>query len=182
MQPNRVVITGIGVITSIGQTKEVFWQNLAEGRSGVDLISRFDASSFPVRIASEVKGFQAQDYLTLKEAKRMDRFTQFALAAAIQAMNDAKVEEGEEDLGVIVGSGIGGLETLVAQQDILVQKGPDNVSPFLVPMMILNAACAHIAIRFRAKGCSFAPVTACASSLHALGEAYQAIKSGKARL
>lgn len=182
MQQNRVVITGIGVITSIGLTKEEFWQNLAEGCSGVDLISRFDASSFPVRIASEVKGFRAQDYFTSKEALRMDRFAQFALAAAIQAMNDAKVEEGGEDSGVIVSSGMGGLETLLAQQDILVQKGPSKVSPFLVPMMIPNAACAHTAIRFRAKRCSFAPVTACASSLHALGEAYQAIKAGRARL
>lgn len=177
-----MVITGIGVITSLGQTKEEFWQGLTEGRSGVTRISSFDPSPFPVRIASEVKDFRAQDYFTTKEANRLDRFTQFALAAAIQAAHDAKIQEGREDVGVIVGSGVGGLGTLVAQQEILSQKGPDRVSPFLVPMMILNAACAQIAIRFRAQGCSFAPVTACASSLHALGEAYQVIKRGQAPL
>jgi 3-oxoacyl-[acyl-carrier-protein] synthase II len=182
MSQKRVVITGVGVITSIGQTKEEFWQSLSEGRSGISSISRFDSTSFPVRIASEVKDFRVRDYFTTKEAIRMDRFTQFALAAAIQAMNDAKIPEGDESVGVIVGSGIGGLETLVGQQEILYQKGPSRVSPFLVPMMILNAACAQIAIHFRAQGYSFAPVTACASSLHALGEAYNAVKTGKARL
>lgn len=182
MDYKRVVITGIGVITSIGQNKEDFWENLIRGHSGVTRISLFDPSSFPVRIASEVKDFCWKDYFSSKEANRLDRFTQFALAAAIQAAHDANLREGGEDVGVIVSSGVGGLGTLVAQQEILSQRGSERVSPFLVPMMIVNAACAQIAIHFRAQGYSSVPVTACASSLHALGEAYQAIKRGQARL
>jgi 3-oxoacyl-[acyl-carrier-protein] synthase II len=182
MHSQRVVITGIGVITSIGQNKEEFWQSLAQGRSGVTQISAFDPSSLPVRIASEVKDFRWKDYFTSKEANRLDRFTQFALAAAIQAAHDAKIQEGGEDVGVIVGSGVGGLGTLLDQKEILSQRGAERVSPFLIPMMIVNAACAQIAIHFRAQGYSSAPVTACASSLHALGEAFQVIKRGQARL
>lgn len=179
---NRVVITGLGVVTSLGQNVEEFWREIAYGRSGVSPLFLFDASSLPVRIASQIKDFNPIGVISKKETLRMDRFTQLALVAATEAWKKAGLKEGGEDVGVVVGSGVGGLESILKEEAVLMERGPDKVSPFLVPMMIANSACAQIAIRFRANGPSLAPVTACASSLHALGEAYQLIKWGEARI
>lgn len=177
----RVVITGLGVVSSIGWEIDEFWSNLTAGRSGISHLS-LTTSDLPVRIGGQISDFPAGSWFSPKESIRMDRFTQFALAAALQAAKDAKVEQGGEDVGVVVGSGVGGIITLLDQQQVLLEKGAGRVSPFMIPMMMINNAASQIAIRFHAQGYSSCPVTACASSLHALGEAYQVIRRGEARL
>ncbi|MDU5143629.1 MAG: beta-ketoacyl-ACP synthase II [Paenibacillus dendritiformis] len=180
----RVVITGMGAITPLGQDTDTLWQGLIRGQSGISAIDAFDASSCKVRIAGQVRDFDAEARFGRKEARRMDRFTQFALAAAEEAYRQAELDrwaglDGER-MGVYVGSGIGGIQTMLQQQAILGERGPDRVSPTLVPMMIANMAAAQISIRYGALGPSMAPVTACSIGNTAIGEAFRLIRAGGA--
>lgn len=180
---NRVVITGMGVISPLGLDVESFWANLTSGISGVDYISFFDTENYATRIAAEIKYFNPTDYLEKKEARRMDRFTHFAMAAAGQAIKDAdlKLETlNRERIGVILGSGIGGIGTLEEQHNILINRGPDRISPFFITMLIPNMGAGQIAIAYGLKGYNMATVSACASSNNALGDAYNVIKQGHA--
>lgn len=179
----QVVVTGLGVVSPVGIGKESFWSSLVQGRSGVGPITRFDPSPFSSRIAAEVKDFNPEAYLEKKEAKRMDRFTQFGVAAAKLALEDAALDLEKEDLdrvGVFIGSGIGGIETLEEQLRLLIAKGPSRISPFFVPMMISNMAAGQIAICLGAKGPNMTLVTACASGTNAIGEAFRVLQRGEA--
>ncbi len=179
----QVVVTGLGVVSPVGIGKESFWSSLVQGRSGVGTITRFDPSSFASRIAAEVKDFNPEAYLEKKEAKRMDRFTQFGVAAAKLALEDAALDLEKEDLdrvGVFIGSGIGGIETLEEQLRLLIAKGPSRISPFFVPMMISNMAAGQIAICLGPKGPNMTLVTACASGTNAIGEAFRVLQRGEA--
>ena len=178
MNKRRVVITGMGVISPIGIGKEAFFSSLKEGKSGVGIISRFNPEGLSTKIAAEVKDFEPIAYIDKKEAKRMDRFTQFAVAASKMALEDALMnhEEIDEDrMGVCLGSGIGGIETFENQYKVMMEKGVGRVSPFFIPMMISNIAAGYISMTFNAKGPNIAVVTACASSTNAIGEAYRMI-------
>ena len=179
----RTVITGLGILTSIGNNKKTFWENLVNGKSGIGLITRFDTSDFSSKIAGEIKDFDPLTYIDRKDAKRMDLFCQYGIACALQAVEDSGLEMQKVDLektGAIVASGIGGLTTWENQHSRLLNKGPSRVSPFFIPSMIVNTTAGSIAIRFRIKGPNFAVSSACASAGHAIGEAYLNIKSGKA--
>lgn len=181
----RVVITGVGVVSPIGIGKENFWQSLSQGKSGIDQITLFDPQDFPSKIAGEVKHFDPHQFLEPKKAKRMDRFTQFALVAAQEAVADAKLQvkaSNASQVGVIIGSGIGGLRTLEEQLKVLLSKGPRRVSPFLIPMIIDDIAAGQVAIEFGATGPNWAPVSACSSGAHAIGEAYETIKRGASEI
>lgn len=178
---NRVVITGMGVISPIGNNLNSFWNGIKEGRCGVDFISSFNTDNFKVKLAAEVKDFSPEEYIDKKEAKRMDRFCQFAIAAASQAVEDSKLnleELNKERFGVIVGSGIGGLGTIEKDHTTLIEKGPGRVQPLFIPMVIENMAAGNIAIKFGAKGSCTSVVTACATGTNAIGEAYRNIKYG----
>lgn len=179
----RVVITGLGIISPFGVGKEVFWSSLVNGKSGIRRIQGFNCSDYPTTIAGEVPDFDPAAFLDRKEARRMDRFQQFAVAGASLALKDAKLEitpENADMTGVIVASGIGGLGTMEESMKILLEKGPRRVGPFVVPMMITDLAAGHISILFGAKGPNFCTTSACASSSHAIGEAFEAIKRGTA--
>ena len=179
---NRVVVTGIGIISPLGQ-KEEMWDNLLKGISGVGKITRFDASSLPVQIGAEVKDFEPTLYMEHKEARRMDRFAQFAVAAAKMALVDGGLGLPFEDpprVGVLVGSGIGGIETVQEQTQILLERGADRVSPFFVPMMIPDMASGQIAIHTGAQGPNACTVTACATGTHSIGDAFRIISRGEA--
>lgn len=153
---HRVVVTGMGVVTSLGNDLDTFWDNLVQGKSGVSLIDAFDVSGYTTRIAAEVKDFNPDDYIDRKEARKMDRFVQFATTAAFSALKDSGLNIAEqtdpERVGVMIGSGIGGLGTLEDQHSILLEKGPRRVSPFFIPMMIANMASGHVSILTGAKG------------------------------
>jgi 3-oxoacyl-[acyl-carrier-protein] synthase II len=180
---NRVVITGMGAVTPLGIGKDVFWNNIKNGVSGIDKIQRFDASAFTTQIAGEVLDFKPEDYIDRKEAKRMDRFTQFAIASAAMAVNDAGINLDDMDknrLGVVMGVGIGGIATFEEQHTLLNTKGPGRISPFFVPMIITNIAAGQIAIAYGAKGYNTTIVTACASATNAIGEAFRVIRDGYA--
>ncbi|MBD1371412.1 beta-ketoacyl-ACP synthase II [Hazenella sp. IB182357] len=180
---NRVVVTGIGMISPLGNDRQTFWDNLVAGKSGVDHVTLFDTADYTVKIAAEVKGFDPTDYMEKKEARRMDRFTQFAVAAAKSGLKDANLdmERVQRDrVGVSVGSGIGGLNTLEKQHQVLLEKGPKRVSPFFVPMMIANMAAGQISIHTGAQGPNNASVTACATGTHNIGEAFKVIQRGQA--
>jgi 3-oxoacyl-[acyl-carrier-protein] synthase II len=179
----RVVITGIGVISPIGTGKQEYFDGLKEGKCGVDYITRFNTEGFETKIAAEVKDFDPARYMDKKESRRMDRFTQYAVAATKMAVEDAELNIESVDnnrFGVCIGSGIGGMETFEAQYDILKEKGPRRVSPFMIPMMISNIAAGNISIAFNAKGPNTTIVTACASSTNAIGEAFKTIQRGAA--
>lgn len=181
--PKRVVITGMGAITPLGNNVETYWEALKQGKNGIDKIDKFDVEEFSTQMAAQVKDFDPIDYIDRKEARRMDRFCQFALAATYQAMQDASLNTeklDKERFGVIIGSGIGGLETMENQVKTLINKGPNRVSPFLVPMMIVNMAAGQISIAVGAKGINTTVVTACASATNAIGEAFKAIRYGEA--
>ncbi|MBI4260998.1 MAG: beta-ketoacyl-ACP synthase II [Actinobacteria bacterium] len=179
----RVVVTGIGPVTPVGTGVEEFWDALVSGRSGIAPIERFDASDLPVRIAGEVRGFEPTDWMEAKEAKRTDRFTQFAVAAARLAWEDAgKPDVASDRAGVIVSTGIGGLETLLAQHVVLLERGPGRVSPFMVPGLMANAAAGQVAMSLGLTGPNTCIVTACAAGAHAIGEAYRWIREGGAEL
>lgn len=178
----RVVITGMGVVSPIGNTTRTFWNNLINGESGISPIDTFNVTNQKTKIAGIVQNFDADEILGRNEAKRLDRFSQFALAAAEQAWADSELDLDRIDverLGVYVGSGIGGLETLTDNVDTLRQKGPRRVSPTLVPAMISNAAAAQISIKWNAMGPSLSPVSACAIGNTAIGEAFRLIRSGE---
>jgi 3-oxoacyl-[acyl-carrier-protein] synthase II len=178
----RVVITGMGLVSPIGNSTKTFWNNLINGESGISTIDTYDATYHRTKIAGIAQDFEADEVLGKKEARRLDRFSQFALAAAEQAWTDAALDlkhiDGER-LGVYVGSGIGGLETLIENIDVLRQKGPRRVSPTLVPAMISNAAAAQISIKWNAMGPSMSPVSACAIGNTTIGEAFRLIRSGE---
>jgi len=182
---NRVVITGLGPVTPIGTGKNIFWQSLIQGKCGIDRISYFDTEKYPTKIAAEVKDFDYTNYISIKEANRMDKSTQFSIVAAMLALEDSKLKITEKDsysAGVIIGSGIGGIGTFEKQHKILCEKGPGRVSPFFVPMMISNISAGEIAIKIRAKGPNGVITTACASSTHALGIALKLLQRGDAKI
>ncbi len=175
----KVVITGMGAITPLGNDVETFWSNLVAGRSGVTPITRFDATKYATRIAAEVKDFDPTLWMERKEAKRNDRFVQLAIGAARQAVEAARLDVPNLDadrIGVIVGSGIGGIETFETQHQNLLERGPDRVSPFFIPMMISNMASGQVSIALGAKGPNFTTVSACTSSANALGEALRILQ------
>lgn len=179
----RVVITGLGAITPVGIGREEFWQSLINGKSGIGPITRFDASDFTTKIAGEVKNFDPAQYIDKKEAKRMDRFTQFAVAATKMAFEDAKIDLDSEDrsrIGTYIGTGIGGIETLHEQFKVLFEKGPGRISPFFVPMMIANMASGQTSITYGLQGPNSCVVTACATGTNAIGDAYKVIQRGDA--
>lgn len=179
----RVVITGMGVISPLGNTVESFWARLIRGESGISRIDTFDVSRHKSKIAGLVRDFDADALLGRKEARRMDRFCQFALAAAKQALEDSRIsleEVDRERLGIYVGSGVGGIQTLLEQDAMLRDRGPERVSPFLVPMMISNMAAALISITFGAMGPTLSPVTACSIGNTSIGEAFRLIRAGGA--
>ncbi len=178
-EDRRVVITGIGPVTPVGTGVEDFWEGLTTGRSGIRRIRRFDPSDLPVTLAGEVDGFEPGDWLDPKEARRTDRFSQFAVASAQLAWDDAGGPEVRADrAGVVFATGIGGIETLLQQHSVLLEKGPGRVSPFMVPALMANAAAGHIAMRFGLTGPNFCTVSACASGAHGVGEAYRMIRDG----
>ena len=179
----RVVITGVGAISPIGNTAAEFWQALLDGKSGIGLITRFDAAEYDAKIAGEVKGFDPTVFIDKKEARRMDRFTQFAIAAAKMALDDSGMDLEKEDksrIGSYVGSGIGGMDTLHDQYKTLFEKGPNRISPFFIPMMIANMAAGQVSIAFGLQGPSSCVVTACATGTNCIGDAMKVIQRGDA--
>ena len=177
----RVVITGLGAITPLGNNVEEFWKGIKEGKCGIDQITKFDASEFKVKLAAEVKGYNPEDYFDRREAKRLDLFSQYAMIASREAWKDSgldKETENMERVGVVVGSGIGGIQTIETENRKCNEKGPDRVSPMYIPMGILNMATGNVAIDIGAKGESMAMVTACASGTHCIGESFRMIKHG----
>lgn len=178
----RVVVTGVGAITPIGKNCNDFWDGIKEGRNGVDTITSFDVTDFKCKIAAEIKDFDAAEYIDKKDARKMDRYTQFGFIAAREAFENSGLDMEKEDpwrIGVITGSGVGGIETLETQHETLMTKGPGRVSPFFVPMMISNMAAAQIAIHLGAKGANENVVAACASGTNAIGNAFNIIKHGE---
>lgn len=181
MENRRVVVTGLGAISPIGKNVEEFWKGIKEGKCGIDEITAFDTTDFKVKLAAEVKDFNAEDYLDRKAAKRLDRFSQFAIIASREAMQDSGINEENtnmERVGAIVSSGIGGLQTIEDQNKNIIEKGPDRVSPLFIPTGIVNMATGNVAIELGIKGESFAMVTACASATHSIGEAFRMIRHG----
>ncbi|OLD43670.1 MAG: beta-ketoacyl-[acyl-carrier-protein] synthase II [Gemmatimonadetes bacterium 13_1_40CM_2_70_7] len=183
----RVAVTGLGLVTPVGNTAADSWSALVAGRSGAGPITRFDPARLPVRFACEVKGFEPGLYLEKKEIRRYDLFAQFAIAAAAQAVNDACLDKSWDQVdlkrvGVIIGSGTGGLATFEEQCQIYLEKGPDRVSPFFVPMFMANVASALVSMRYGAKGPNYCTVSACATSGHAVGDALRIIQHGEADL
>ena len=179
----RVVITGIGLITPVGNDVAETWEALVEGRSGVGDITKFDAEGFPTRFAAEVTGFEPDRYLEKKEIRRMDLFLQYAVGASLMAVEDAALDPDRIDgerFGVIIGSGIGGISTIEEQHMRLIDGGPGRISPFFVPMMISNIASGQVSMRLGAKGPNYSTVSACASGSHAIGNAFRWIKYGDA--
>jgi len=178
-----VVVTGLGALTPIGNTADEFWSGLTEGRSGIGPITRFDAAGYPTRIAGELKGFDELKYVDKKDARRLDPYLKYAVACSVMAVEDAGLDTGKVDatrFGVLIGSGIGGITTLLDGQDALRSKGPDRTSPFLIPMLIVNMAAGLVSMRFGAKGPNSSVVTACATGNHALGDATRIIQRGDA--
>ncbi|GIQ68679.1 beta-ketoacyl-[acyl-carrier-protein] synthase II [Xylanibacillus composti] len=180
----RVVVTGMGVITSLGKDIDTFWKHLIEGKSGVSRIESFDTSDYPTKIAAAIHDFNPEDYMDKREARKMDRFVQLALAASDMALKDANLNVREqtdaERVGVYVGSGIGGLATWEEQHRILLEKGPKRISPFFIPMMIANMASGQISMKTGAKGPNSTAVTACATGTHSIGDSYKLIQRGDA--
>lgn len=181
MSGRRVVVTGLGAVTPVGNDVASYWQSLLSGNTGIARLSAFDPADLPVQIGAEVKGFVAEERLDPKVAKRADRFTQFALCAADEAVRDAGLDFEQEDksrVGVIVGSGMGGVQTWESQHAQFIEKGPRRVSPLLIPMMIPDMASGQISITYGLRGPNFCTVSACASGAHAMGEAFRHIKYG----
>lgn len=181
----RVVVTGLGAVTPIGNTVEEFWSSVREGKVGIGPITKFDASDYKVQIAAEVKGFVAKERMDFKAAKRMELFSQYAVAAAKEAFADAGIEAEKEDpyrMGVIVGSGIGSLQTVETNYTKIVEKGPSRVNPLMVPLMISNMAAGNVSIQLGLKGKCTNIVTACASGTNCIGDAFRAIQYGDAEV
>jgi 3-oxoacyl-[acyl-carrier-protein] synthase II len=180
----RVVVTGMGVMTSLGHDLETFWANLMAGKSGISMIESFDVSQYTTRFAGSIKDFNPEDYFDKKEARRMDRYVQLAVVASLSALKDAKLNVKEdtdpERVGVYVGSGIGGLSTWEEQHKILLEKGPKRISPFFIPMMIANMGSGQISIHTGAKGPNSTAVTACATGTNSIGDSFKIIQRGDA--
>ncbi|NER81328.1 MAG: beta-ketoacyl-ACP synthase II [Leptolyngbya sp. SIO1D8] len=184
LEKKRVVITGLGAITPLGNDLESYWQGLVDGRSGIGEITHFDAAKHTTHIAAEVKGFNPHDYMDRKDAKRMARFAQFAVATSQQALADARLEItalNAEQIGVMVGTGVGGIKIMEEQQAVYLDRGPSRCSPFMVPMMIANMAAGMTAIHIGAKGPNSCPVTACAAGSNAIGDAFRLVQQGYAQ-
>jgi 3-oxoacyl-[acyl-carrier-protein] synthase II len=183
MEKRRVVITGLGVITPLGCAVNTFWKNLCEGRSGIGRISRFDPSGIDSQIAAEVKDFNPEDFIPRKEIKKMDTFIQYALAASDMAVKDSGIDLSKVDrdsIGVLIGSGIGGMQAIERNHSILLEKGPQRISPFFIPLSIINLASGNVSIRFGIRGPNLSVVTACATGTHAIGDAARIIQRGEA--
>ncbi len=182
----RVVITGLGVVSSLGHQIEPFWQNLLAGRCGIDKITLFDASAYDCKIAAEVRGFDPTPaFPSPKEVRRTDRFTQFGVVAGLGALRDSGLDlerVDRDEVGVFIGSGIGGLKTTEDQHTVLMERGPGRLSPFMIPMLILNMASGIFSIIHRLRGPNVATCSACATSTHAIGEAWRTIKMGDAQV
>ncbi len=181
----RVVVTGLGALTPVGNDVATTWQALLEGKSGTAPITKFDASSFPVRFAAELKGFDPSEYMDRKEIKRADQYTHYAVAAAKQAMTDARFGNGDsrydpDRIGVVIGSGTGGLKVFEEQHDVYRERGPSKISPFFIPMFITDIAAGIVSMQFNARGPNYATVSACATSAHAIGDAFRIIQYGDA--
>ena len=177
----RVVVTGLGAITPIGNNVEEFWKGIKEGKCGIDEITKFDTTNFKVKLEAEVKGYNPEEYFDRREAKRLDLYSQYAMIASREAWKDSKLDKEKENMervGVIIGSGIGGVNTIEEEQRKCLEKGPDRVSPMYIPMAISNMATGNVAIDIGAKGESIAMVTACASGTHCIGESFRMIKHG----
>ncbi|MEM8641350.1 MAG: beta-ketoacyl-ACP synthase II [Cyanobacteria bacterium P01_G01_bin.54] len=184
VQKKRVVITGLGAVTPIGNTLAAYWEGLMAGRNGIGKITHFDPSEHACRIAGEVKEFEPKDHFTPKEAKRMDRFAQFGIVASKQALADAQLEITDlnaDQIGVLIGTGVGGIKVMEDQQEVYLTKGPGKVSAFTIPMMIANMASGLTAIHTGAKGPNSCTVTACAAGSHAIGDAFRLIQNGYAQ-
>lgn len=179
---NRVVVTGLGIISPTGNDIETFWNNLEQGNSAIGELTKFDTTDFKVKVAAQVKDFDAKDWLSPAEFRKMDIYCQYAMAAAQQAVDQSGIHQHvqPERLGVYVGSGIGGMTTLLKEYDVLKERGPNRVSSYFIPMQISNMASGNIAVRFGARGPTLPVVTACATSASCIGEAYRAIKWGEA--
>ncbi|NLB81149.1 MAG: beta-ketoacyl-ACP synthase II [Clostridiaceae bacterium] len=178
---SRVFITGMGVISPVGNDVTHFYKNLTDGKNGIDFITHFDASTNKVKLAAEVKDFNVNDYLDKKEARRMDRYCHFAVAAAEQAISSSRLVPEQQDpyrCGVIVSSGVGGMNTYETEHNKYIEQGPGRVSPLFIPMMISNMAAGMISIKYKFKGANFCTVTACTSGASAIGEAFRQIKNG----
>jgi 3-oxoacyl-[acyl-carrier-protein] synthase II len=187
MKDRRVVVTGLGVVAPNGNDVVEYWDNLVNGRSGAGPVTHFEASEFSSKIACEVKGFRPEKFVDAKTLKRADTFVQFALAASAMAMQNAGLETGKDglaptDIGVIIGSGIGGIGVIEKQHSVLLEKGPRRVTPFLIPMLISNMAAGQVSIYFNAKGPNSCVVTACATSCHCIGDAFRVIQRGDAEV
>ena len=179
----RVVVTGMGAITPIGLSVDEFWNSVKKGQVGIVKITQFDATEFKTHLAAEVKGFDAREYMDFKSAKRMERFSQFAVAAAKEAIEDAGLNISQEDpymIGTSIGSGIGSLDIMEKEHKKLLERGPSRINPLLVPLMITNMAAGNVAIQFGLKGKSINVVTACATGTNSIGEAYRSIQCGEA--
>jgi 3-oxoacyl-[acyl-carrier-protein] synthase II len=179
----RVVVTGVGAVTPVGNTAAEFWAAVCEGRSGIGPITRFDPTRLDARIAGEVKGFDPLRYVEKKEVKKMDRFIHYALAAGVDAVEDTKIDFSQVDparAGCLIGSGIGGIESILQWHDVLKEKGPGRISPFFVPSLIVNMASGHLSMRYKLKGPNSAVITACATGNHAIGDAFKIIQRGDA--
>lgn len=179
----KVAVTGLGVISPLGVSVDELWKNLLDGKSGIATVTKFDSSKFPVHIAGEVKNFDSTKYMDKKEARRTDLSAQYAVAASSNAVKDAKLNLESLDLdrcGVVIGSGIGGIETFEKQRDLLVQSGPDRVSPFFIPMMIIDMSAGLVSIKFGFRGPNYGTVSACASSAHAISDSFKIIQRGEA--
>jgi len=179
----RVFVTGMGVVTSLGEDIDTFWNNLTSGKSGISLVTHFDTEGYPTKVGGEIKDFDVSKYMDPKEAKRNDRYTHFGLAAAKLAVQDSGIDFSTVDtdrVGVIVGSGIGGMDTIEQQARNLIEKGPRRVSAFMIPALISNIASGVIAIEYGLKGPNFGVVSACSTGSHSIGEAVRIIRSGDA--
>ena len=183
VEARRVVVTGVGALTPIGNTAEALWAGLTQGRSGIGPITKFDATNYPTRIAGEIRNFDPLAFVDKKDARRLDPYLQYAIASAAMAVSDAGLDTGKIDaerFGVLIGSGIGGITTLLEGEHVLLEKGPDRVSPFIIPMLIINMASGLVSMRFGAKGPNSSVVTACATGNHAIGDAFRLIRFGDA--
>ena len=183
MSTRRVVVTGLGALSPVGNTADEFWSSLLQGRSGVGPITKFDTEGYPTRIAGEVRNFDPLNFVDKKDARRLDPYLQYAVASSVLAVQDAMLDTGKVDgsrFGVLIGSGIGGISTLLESHRNLLEKGPDRVSPFFIPMIIANMASGLVSIRFGAKGPNSSVVTACATGNHAIGDSFKIIQRGDA--
>ncbi len=183
MGKRRVVVSGVGVITPIGNDKDTFWKSLLDGKSGASRLTSFDPTEFVSQVAAEVKGFDPSPFISAKDLRRMDKFVQYAVSAARMAVDDAKLFLDREDpnrIGTIIGSGIGGLPTIEREHKVLLERGPSRLSPFLIPMLIVNMAPGQVSINLGIKGPNSCIATACASANHALGEAFHILRRGEA--